>query len=237
MTALLFLSALTSNALINASSGIIAEFSISGIDSMISSLKDCSFTLIIAIFTALFVCNDYEQQTIKNIYSIGYSRKSVYLSKMTALWIAISIMFIVVETAGFTLGSIFFGVGSIDNTNIAEIVLIQYVVILANAALFYAITSILHKNGSSIAACIVAPMIINVILNLADSFLKIKEIALTDFWLSSFLSDISTRVPNTERLIVCLIASLIYTIIFLLIGYRLSGKKNSYLCAIASNLL
>lgn len=78
MVALLFLSAMTTNALVNGSPEYAAQFKGSGLDSMIGALGNCSFLLIAGIFTALTVCEDYEQQTVKNIFSRGYSRGSVY---------------------------------------------------------------------------------------------------------------------------------------------------------------
>ena len=71
MVALLFLSAITTKALVNGSPEYAAQFKGSGIDSMIGALGNCSFLLIAGIFTALTVCEDYEQQTVKNIFSRG----------------------------------------------------------------------------------------------------------------------------------------------------------------------
>ena len=39
------------------------------------------FTVFLGIFIALFICQDYNQQTIKNIYARGYGRNAVFFSK------------------------------------------------------------------------------------------------------------------------------------------------------------
>lgn len=46
-----------------------------------TSLATTNLTLILAIFIAINVTEDYAEQTIKNIYGKGYSRESVYLTK------------------------------------------------------------------------------------------------------------------------------------------------------------
>ncbi len=42
---------------------------------LLSAVSSSSFTMVCGIFIALFVCTDYDQQTIKNVYSRGFSRK------------------------------------------------------------------------------------------------------------------------------------------------------------------
>ena len=50
-----------------------------------SSLQSANLPLILGIFTALFVCTDHADGTIKNIYAKGYPRTAVYFSKLTAI--------------------------------------------------------------------------------------------------------------------------------------------------------
>ncbi|MCI8373406.1 MAG: hypothetical protein HFI75_13660 [Lachnospiraceae bacterium] len=78
-SALLFLSVLTVNVLSHSSAVPVGQLTLSGIQSMRQALNSSSFLLITAIFVAITVCDDYEQQTIKHIYARGYSRRQVYL--------------------------------------------------------------------------------------------------------------------------------------------------------------
>ncbi len=221
MVALLFLSAMTTNALMNGSPEFAAQFSGSGIDSMIGALGNCSFLLIAGIFTALTVCEDYEQQTVKNIFSRGYSRGSAYTAKLMTVWIATSVMFLIAELAALISGSLYFGIGEVESLRFLAILGVQYVVAMANVALFFAFSSTFRKNGSSIAATIVAPMLVNVMLSLADSLLKLKDVSLTSYWLSSFLGDLTLSV-GLERMTVCLVASLIYIPVFVFVGMKVN---------------
>ena len=57
-------------------------FPISGAGYMLLTLGS-SFTMIISVFTSLFVCSDYEQETIKNVYSRGFSRPNVFFCEIS----------------------------------------------------------------------------------------------------------------------------------------------------------
>lgn len=224
MVALIFLSMLTANALANASPEIAAEFKASGIESLVGGMNNSSFTLIASIFAVLFVCEDYDQQIVKNIYARGYSRKSVYLSKMISVLAATTVMFIVVELAALALGTAFFGLGELGNFKFLTVVGTQYVVAMANIALAFAIAAVLRRNGGSIAGIILAPMLVGVVCGLADSFLKIEDFTLTSLWLSNFMTDVSTLAVSAERMLVCLIGSLIYIPVFVIAGLYFNKK-------------
>lgn len=224
MIALIFLSMLTTNALLNASPEIAAEFTGSGIESLVSGLSNSSFTLIASIFAVLFVCEDYDSQTVKNIYARGYSRKSVYLSKMISVFISTTVMFVIVEIAALALGTAFFGLGALGNFKFLAVVGTQYVVAMANIALAFAIASVLRRNGGSIAGVILAPMLVGVVCGLADSFLKIEDFTLTSLWLSNFMTDVSTLAVSAERMLVCLVGSLVYIPVFVTVGLYFNKK-------------
>lgn len=218
MLGLLFLSVLTANALANGSPALAGQFTASGMDSMMNAVNNSSFLMIAGIFIALFVCDDYEQQTIKNIYARGYSRKQVYLSKLLSVWIGTTVMFVIVLLCAFVLGSAYFGTGSLRDPRFISVLAVQYIACMANMGLCFLVSSLLRKNGSSIAATIIAPMMVNMLLGMLDSFMKFQDFSTTSLWLSSFVGDLSTLAVTGERLMVCLVASLIYIPVFAAVG-------------------
>lgn len=224
MIALLFFSAVTTKMLNEANTNFSAQNSISDIASAVSAVSNCSFLLIAGIFTALFVCDDYEQQTIKNFYSRGYTKMQVYFSKFISVWIACSIMFVLVVLSGFLFGKIYFSAEKINGTDFIAVLLTQYITCMANISLFSALSFILRKNGSSIAAVIVAPMLVNMVLGMTDSFLKLKDTSLTNLWVSSFINDLSALTVEHSRLMVCFMASVVYIIVFMTMGSFLHKK-------------
>ena len=225
MIALLLLSFLTTHALIKSAPDLESSLASPGVHSALNSLGNSSFLLIAGIFTALNVCEDYEQQTVKNIFSRGYSRKNLYFAKAVTVWIGTSIMFAVVQITAFVLGTAYFGVGDTGNFRFLLLIAVQYITAMANISLFFALSSVFRKNGSSIAATIVAPMLISMVLSLLDSFRKSDRFSFSDFWLSSFLSDLSSPTVSGSRLAVCLSVSLLYLIVFLVPGLQ-SCKKS-----------
>jgi len=66
-------------------------------------------------------------------------------------------------------------------------------------------------------------MLVNVVLSLADSLLKLKDVSLTNYWLSSFLDDLTLSV-GSGRMTLCLVASLIYIPVFVFVGMRINRK-------------
>lgn len=218
MIALLILSALSAKAMCHANEEFAAQYNGTGMASALGAISGCSFLLIAGIFTALFVCEDYEQQTVKNIFSKGYSRSQVYFSKFIAVFIAVTVMFILVVASAFALGSLNFGIGAAGGYAWIGTLAVQYVACMANISFSFALSGIFRKNGSSIAAVIVAPMLVNMVLGAADSFLKSEKIVLARLWVASFIQDLSAMTIDNHRFIVCLTASLLYIPLFLMIG-------------------
>ena len=66
-------------------------------------------------------------------------------------------------------------------------------------------------------------MPVNVVLSLADSLRKPKDVSLTNDWLSSFLGDLTLSV-SSGRMTLCLLAALIYIPVFVFVGMRINRK-------------
>ena len=220
----LLLSAATANALKNAAGELTASLELSGISSLIGAVNNASFILVASIFTTITVCEDYEQQIVKNIFSRGYTRRQVYFGKLAAVLFGATVLFVVVEAAAFLLGSAFFGMGDVGNLKAYAVVGVRYVICMANIVMCYAISAVLRKNGSSIAACIVVPMLVNVALGMADTFLQLKDYSVTQLWISSFLEDVTSLAVKTSRMLTCLGASILYIPVFLFAGWVIFRK-------------
>ena len=64
-------------------------------DILINHLSSNNLLLINAIFIALYSTKDYNEDTLKNIYSRGYSKNKVYIAKFLIILIFIFISFII----------------------------------------------------------------------------------------------------------------------------------------------
>ena len=129
-------------------------------------------TLITAIFTAIFVCEDRTQGTIKTIYAKGYSRTSVFTSKYLATVAYITIYYaILLVVAIFSIfmiqllySSRFPEIITWDNENLLPMIVNQYLSLIAVNTLYYLISELVGKTGIGIALSIFAPIILLIIL-------------------------------------------------------------------------
>ena len=88
--------------------------------------------------------------------------------------------------AGYLIGLIFSGSGVEPfDANTVKILLCQLAVMLAEGALFYAISTVLQKLGGSIAVCLVLPMVLTIVLTLATHHWP-KRISLSAYCSSAF---------------------------------------------------
>lgn len=182
-----------------------------------------SFQMIAGIFTVLFVCDEFEQNTLKNIYSKGYGRGSVYIGKYISSLFAMLIIFTANTALAFVLSSVLWETGSIGKYPF--LILCQLAVLIAYHALIYAISIILEKTGSSIAFSILGPMIIVLIFGFADKFFKLKDFKFADHWLDSLMTKSADIGSSVGELSAVLVFALIYTFVFFIVGFTANKRK------------
>ena len=198
-----------------------SDISISAV--LLKAISSSSFSMIASIFVVIYICDDFEQKTIKNIFSRGYSRTSVYTSKMIACVTAVTIMFLISVVSAMVFGNIYGMDGSISGKAVI-IILVQYLAQLANMLFCFALASYFRKNGAAIAAALVAPILVNMVIGLIDSVLKTKDNSLSKYWMSSFQAELETSAISDSRITVIAVLSLIYIVVFAAGGIAV-GKK------------
>jgi len=219
--ALIFISLLTTKLLYKAMQAISTEeggLFVTGIEkpSILPLLKNfggSSFTIITAIFIALFVSEDYTGDTVKNIYAKGNTKDLVFCSKYISslssclIFMAANILFILI--VGILLG---FETGTVG-TNYTGSMFTAALILVAYHAIYFAITISIRKTGGSIAISILGPTIISLLLTLLDTLLKIENFSISSYWISNLLSAMSFEEVETSDITagiivsVCLIAA------------------------------
>ncbi len=197
--------------------------SVSGTDSMLEAVYSTSFTLIAGIFAVLFVCEDFEQQTVKNIISKGYTRVQVFFAKAISVWASASAMFALCVLFAFCMGTVFFEVGDVYSRLFA-IMGAQYLAVMAETAAAFFLAFLLRKNGRSIAAYIVTPALGSLALALADIVLKNEDVFLSELWYPIFIGNLTYLPVDTEQLTIAFVASPLYIAAFLGAGLFISRK-------------
>ena len=126
------------------------------------------YSLLAAIFTAIFVTEDYAGDTIKNIYSKGYKRANVYFAKYISSLTGCMIMLLTSMILCFGLGGIFSGMLGSAGENYLPSMLVETLLYIAYHAFFFGVAVSLRKTGAAIAWTILGPTVVEVLLALAD---------------------------------------------------------------------
>lgn len=192
--------------------------------SLLTAVSSSNFAMICGIFIALFVCKDYDRQTIKNVYSRGFSRDSVYFAKYSVGVIATAVMFAVTLVFTYVAAGVMFD-GAAEKGNYVWPVVGQFLYCLAYAAFVFAVSLTVKKVGASIALAVLGPSLIGTVLNLADAFLKIENFKMGRYWLDGFIGDLSSLSTDNARLTVCIALSAVYAAVFIFAGYYINKKR------------
>ena len=181
------------------------------------------FSMLTAIFVSIVVCDDYDNQIVKNIYARGYSRENCYFAKLIYVLAVTTCMFLCSLIFAAAIGGAFFGFNGVSGK---MFILLggQYVVCMSGVAFSFAIASAIRKLGATIAINIIVPMIVPLLLELADTLLKIDGFKIEEIWISSFLTSLTNIEEVTGRIIVCFLGAVAYTAAFIAAGYVVNKK-------------
>ncbi len=224
LLAFVFLSAAISK-LVAENSEQITEPLPTAISILRSALQGANLTLIVGIFVALFVCADYSDGTIKNIYAKGYTRTAVYFSKLIAVFAAVVVFCGVTWCGGFLSGKLMFETGSGSGANLFGALLSQLLTVFGYAGLFFALAMVIKKTGGSIAACIVGPMLFSLLFTAADTILNSETFALADYWLDGLFGSLVQAGATGETILTAALLSFIYTAVFTVVGVIFNKRQ------------
>ena len=193
-------------------------------DLLRSSLQGANATLIAGIFTALFVCADHSYDTLKNIYAKGYTRTSVYFSKLTAVLASAALFCAVTWCGGFACGKWLLDGGGFG-AELFGALAAQLLVVFGYTALFFALATVIQKTGGSIAACIVGPMLFSLLFTAVDTVINSQTFDLSDYWLDSLFAGLAQTGAAGETLLTAVLLSALYAVIFTAAGVLFHRKQ------------
>ena len=184
-----------------------------------------TYTMLIAIFVALFATEDSASGTLKNIYAKGYTRSQVYFSKYVVSFIAVLIMSAITVVFAFGYSNSIWGNSLEITDNVLLIVVGQFLGIATYHAIFFAISTIFSKVGSAIALNIIGPMAVSLVLGLGDAFIKSENTKLTSYWVDSLYSNFTASVSDRNVLTTGIVLFAIYIGAAIFIGLFMNRKK------------
>lgn len=155
-----------------------------GLVCLSTAVCSADFTMLLGIFVALFTCDDYAGGTIRNIISRGFTRTQVYFSKLIALCIAPVLMVLLNWALNYAAGSLYWETGlDAFETDLLYVLGVQLLLVIAEAALFYAISSAIGKTGASVAVCMLLELIVALAIGIVMLIFE-PETMYLDYWLS-----------------------------------------------------
>lgn len=187
-----------------------------------SSLGSSSFFLVMGVFVALYCCDDVSNNTLKNLYSRGYSRGQVYFAKYVISLAASLFAAAACFLFAFIAGKITADVGG---ENVAGSVICQLVVVIAYHAVYFALAMIIGKVGGSVAINIAGPMLVLTVLTLLTSLLKLEGVNLGDYWLESAINGLTAAAIESKAYIKAIVMTAIYAAVFITTGYFVNKRK------------
>ena len=185
---------------------------------ILAAASNALFTLLSSVFIAIAFCEDYDQQILKNTFARGYSRSSVYLSKIIHIFFSCTIMYLIVVLASGAVSALILGMKSLEPAVFKHIA-VQYLVCMAYVALSIAICGLIRKTGLTIAISIVIHSIVGLVISLVEMLLKIKDSVISKYWLDGLLSDTANFATDDKRLVIIAVAAVIYIAVFLIVGH------------------
>lgn len=195
-----------------------------------------SFTVIISAFAAIFICGDYEQETIKNIYSRGFTRTQVFVTKYLAVIVGTVFIYVICALVNLTLGGIFFTFGGELPSAFAEKVITQALLVIAYTSFAFMISMVFKKNGAAISLSIAGPIVISLVLSILDVIVKPENIggqSLSAYWLDGITTSVSVSLAGVETginlsfdFVLSVLLCVGYTAVFLLIGWLVNSKSD-----------
>ena len=197
---------------------------VDGIFFTLTIISNADLFIILGIVIAITYCFDFDEQTIKNIFARGYSRKSLFFSKVLSIICATTFLFIACLLFSFVLGVIFFGIGEGSVLSMFGLLGLQFLITLAYAMFFTLICVMCKKMSTAIVMNIIAPLVITLVLTLVDSIVKSQSFKIANYWLDGMVTNLTNINATTTSIIIAIVGSIIYMGIFVICGMLLSKK-------------
>ncbi len=189
-----------------------------------------TFITVLAIFIAIFACEDSSQGTDKNVLAKGYNKRQVFFSKYFVSMIATLCLGIIALLVAYVFGLLNFRHAEITD-NLFVVFSGQLLGLLANHALFFSLAYSFAKIGPAIAINIVAPTGVSLLLTMGDAFLNSNNtgeeqaFSISRYWVDSIFGSFTGTLATGGDLVLNYVLLVIYLVAFFFIGFFIANKK------------
>lgn len=196
-------------------------------ESMLSVLTMSNFVSLLGIYIAIFVCDDFSQHTIKNIYARGYNRSAVYFSKyLISLFVSMAVALLYIGF-GFLFALVLGGYVGDMSADLWRDLVLQLWVVVGLHGLFFGISMMVGKIAGSLALNLVGIAVAFGLLSL------IFQIAKVDFNIMLYelemilggLAHVSGDAPH-PGLVRAIVMPIVYTVVFVGGGWLVNRRRD-----------
>lgn len=208
---------------LTASMGLLSDNN--GAACMLNALTNVYIIVVFAAFAAVFVCGDYGNGIIKNVLTKGYTRSEVYFTKYIVSLIVCFCYALIAYLTGFLCGTLMWNIGSSWSGKFVLLIFIQLLAVAAFNALFNFLAALFKRVGSVLAISIAMPIILSLLLSVLELLISSTEIRISNLWLSGALMLAASPLSGAKDLLVSAACSIVYGIIFTVLGWLLARKR------------
>mgnify|MGYP004577683821 FL=1 len=169
----------------------------------------------IAMFICDFICDDFSSGILKNVFSKGYNRKTVFTGKLVSSGIIAVVMSVLSSIAVFLLSTVLFNdMGTFEPINILQYIILT-LGIVAFANLFTMLCALFKKSAPAIALSILALILLPIGISMAESNLHLDKLPfdISYIWLGSVIEKLAVGTPSTSVIIPGVISILAYIVV------------------------
>lgn len=202
-----------------------------GFVSLLKAVDNSSLTMLLGIWTAIFICDDYTAGTIRNIVTRGYTRTSIFFSKLIVLCCGTLIMLVLDWIVSCIAGEAMWGKAqTVLSIGFMKSLMAQLMLVIAYACLCNAIASAVQKTGVAVAICAVMPVAVFLLLSfieitLANRGNSIGAMSLEQYWLNDMISAVSFPDAPAEDISRAFKASVCYIAATSVLGWFSIARK------------
>ncbi|MBP5254133.1 MAG: ABC transporter permease [Lachnospiraceae bacterium] len=206
------------------------EAGINGRAYLMNAVSNGNVITILAVFIALFICEDYTDGAAKNVIGRGFGRVEWVLARYITAFVAALILTAVAMLSGFAIATIIGGPGEGWNIGTVGLIGLQVLLILGYTAMFTFFSLLVRKAGGAIALNLFVPAVITAALTLADTFIDSETFMLQDFWLGSIEGNYSLMVLTgdfeQEFFVTAPITAVVYLGLFVALSCLIEHRRD-----------
>ncbi|MBO4838630.1 MAG: ABC transporter permease subunit [Lachnospiraceae bacterium] len=197
----------------------------SGRGQLVTALSSDNVTLLLGIFTALFICSDYNMKTAKNIIGRGYSRTGWLSAKLAGAGTACLLFCAAAMAVSYIAGTAFWKAGEVNSRDIT-LLLVQVLIMLGYTALFVFWSVLLRSSGGAIALNLIVPLLLGLLLTILDYLIFKDGDTMSKYWLARAMTTASDITVKSKDLWRAGLLGAVYTAVFTGLSYLVVSKRD-----------